>query len=130
MLEKLKSRARTLQADVQALVVAFQDPHTPWAARAMIALVVAYALSPIDLIPDFIPVLGYLDDLILVPVGIALAIRMIPSQVLADSREAAQHAGGSQRGLEWVGAGIIVLIWILAIIVLASLIYRSLKEKS
>ena len=130
MLEKLKSRARTLQADIQALVVAFQDPRTPWAARGMIALVVAYALSPIDLIPDFIPVLGYLDDLILVPVGIALAIRMIPPQVLADSREAAQHVGGSQRGLGWIGAGIIVFIWILAIIVLAALIYSLIKENS
>ena len=129
MLEKLKSRARTLQADIQALVVAFQDPRTPWAARGMIALVVAYALSPIDLIPDFIPVLGYLDDLILVPVGITLAIRMIPPQVMADSHKAAQQ-DGSAKSLGMLGAGIIVLIWILAIIVLASLIYRSLKEKS
>jgi uncharacterized membrane protein YkvA (DUF1232 family) len=128
MLEKLKSRARSLQGDVQALLIAFRDPRTPWAARGMIALVVAYALSPIDLIPDFIPVLGYLDDLILVPAGIALAIRMIPPQVLADSRKSTQH-DGSVKGLGMLGAGIIVLIWILAIIVLASLIYRSLKEK-
>ena len=71
MLEKLKSRAQTLQADAHALLIAFRDPRTPWAARGLIALVAAYALSPIDLIPDFIPVLGYLDDLILVPAGIA-----------------------------------------------------------
>ena len=129
MLEKLKSRARTLQTDVQALLVAFRDPRTPWAARGMIALVAAYALSPIDLIPDFIPVLGYLDDLILVPAGIALAIRMIPPQVMADSRKAAQP-GGAAQGLAWVGAGIIVLIWILAIIIFASFFYRLLKEKS
>jgi uncharacterized membrane protein YkvA (DUF1232 family) len=129
MLEKLKSRARTLQADVQTLLIAFRDPRTPWAARGMIALVVAYALSPIDLIPDFIPVLGYLDDLILVPAGIALAIRMIPPQVMADSRIAAQP-DGSAKGLGWLGAGIIVLIWILAIIIFASFFYRTLKEKS
>jgi uncharacterized membrane protein YkvA (DUF1232 family) len=129
MLEKLKSRARTLQADVRALLIAFRDPRTPWAARGMIVLVAAYALSPIDLIPDFIPVLGYLDDLILIPAGIALAIRMIPLQVMADSRKTAQQ-DGSVKGLGMLGAGIIVLIWILAIIVLASLIYRSLKEKS
>jgi uncharacterized membrane protein YkvA (DUF1232 family) len=129
MLEKLKSRARTLQTDVQALLVAFRDPRTPWAARGLIALVAAYALSPIDLIPDFIPVLGYLDDLILIPAGIALAIRMIPSQVMADARKAAQQ-DGSAKGLGMLGAGIIVLIWILAIIVLAAHIYRSLKEKS
>ncbi len=129
MLEKLKSHAQALQADVHALLIAFRDPRTPWAARGLIALVAAYALSPIDLIPDFIPVLGYLDDLILVPAGIALAVRMIPPQVLADSREAAQKAGGPGKGLELVGAGIIVIIWILAIIVLASFIYRLLKEK-
>ena len=129
MMKKLESRARTLQTDVQALLLAFRDPRTPWVARGLIALVAAYALSPIDLIPDFIPVLGYLDDLILVPAGIALAIRMIPSQVMADSRKAAQQ-DGSKMGLGMLGAGIIVLIWILAIIVIASLIYRSLKEKS
>ena len=130
MLEKLKSRAQALQAEVHALLIAFRDPRTPWAARGLIALVAAYALSPIDLIPDFIPVLGYLDDLILVPAGIALAVRMIPPQVLADSREAAQQkAGGPGKGLELVGAGIIVIIWILAIIVLALFIHRLLKEK-
>lgn len=127
MLEKLKSRARTLQADVQALLVAFQDPRTPWAARAMIALVIAYALSPIDLIPDFIPVLGYLDDLILIPAGIALAIRMIPSQVMADSRKATQQ-DGSKRGLGMLGAGIIVLIWILAIIIFVLFIQKLLRK--
>lgn len=129
MLEKLKSRARNLQADVQALLLAFRDPRTPWAARGLIALVVAYALSPIDLIPDFIPILGYLDDLILLPLGVALAIRMIPPQVLADSRLNAQQAQGIGRGMGIVGAGIIVLIWILAIIVFASFVHHFLKEK-
>jgi uncharacterized membrane protein YkvA (DUF1232 family) len=111
------------------LLLAFRDPRTPWAARGLIALVAAYALSPIDLIPDFIPVLGYLDDLILVPAGIALAVRMIPPQVLADSREAAQRGAVTGKGLGMIGAGIIVLIWILAIIVFASFIYRLLKEE-
>ena len=89
MLEKIKSRAQTLQADVHTMLIAFRNPRTPWYARGLIALVAAYALSPIDLIPDFIPVLGYLDDLILVPAGVALAVRMIPPQVLAESRETA-----------------------------------------
>ena len=86
MMTKLRARAQTLQADVYALLLAFRDPRTPWVTHGLIALVAAYALSPIDLIPDFIPVLGYLDDLILVPAGIALAIRMIPPQVWTDSR--------------------------------------------
>jgi uncharacterized membrane protein YkvA (DUF1232 family) len=129
MFEKLASRARTLQTDVQALLLAFRDPRTPWIARGLIALVAAYALSPIDLIPDFIPILGYLDDLILVPAGIALAVRMIPPQVLEDSRKKAAQAGGSGWDIGIVGAGIIVIIWILTIIVMASFIHHLLKEK-
>ena len=129
MLEKLRSRAQNLQTDIQALLIAFRDPRTPWFARGLIALVAAYALSPIDLIPDFVPILGYLDDLILVPARIALALRMIPPQVWAESREKAQRATSSGKGLRIIGAGIIVLIWILAIIVFSIIIYRLVKEK-
>jgi uncharacterized membrane protein YkvA (DUF1232 family) len=130
MMEKLKSRAQALQAEVHTLLIALRDPRTPWYARSLIVLITAYALSPIDLIPDFIPVLGYLDDLILVPAGIALAVRMIPPQVMADSRSIAQQAGDSGKGMGLVGAGFIVLIWILAIIVITSFIFQLLKEKS
>jgi uncharacterized membrane protein YkvA (DUF1232 family) len=129
MMEKLKSSAQALQAEVRTLLIALRDPRTPWYARCLIVLIAAYALSPIDLIPDFIPVLGYLDDLILVPAGIALAVRMIPPQVMADSRNTAQQAGDSGKGMGLVGAGFIVLIWILAIIVFTSFIYHLLKEK-
>jgi uncharacterized membrane protein YkvA (DUF1232 family) len=129
MLEKLRSRAQILQTDIQALLIAFHDPRTPWFARGLIALVAAYALSPIDLIPDFVPILGYLDDLILVPAGIALALRMIPPQVWAESRETAQQATSSEKGMRIIGAGIIVLIWILAIIVFSAFIYYFIKEK-
>lgn len=85
----LKARAQALKTELKALQIAYRDPRTPWAARACVLLVVGYALSPIDLIPDFIPVLGYLDDLILVPLGLALAIRLIPAEVLADARQTA-----------------------------------------
>ncbi len=85
-LEALKSRVRQLRREVHALVLAARDPRTPWYAKWLVAGVVAYALSPIDLIPDFIPVLGYLDDLILVPLGIVIAIKLIPPQVLAECR--------------------------------------------
>jgi uncharacterized membrane protein YkvA (DUF1232 family) len=130
MLEKLRSRAQELQAEVHALLIAFRDPRTPWYAKGLIALVAAYALSPIDLIPDFIPVFGALDDLILIPAGIALAVRMIPPPVMADSRKTAQQMGVSGKRMGIAGAGIIVFIWILAIIVFASFIYQLLKEKS
>ena len=86
MLEGLKAKARALKREVQALILAARDPRTPWYAKWLVAGVVAYALSPIDLIPDFIPVLGLLDDLIIVPLGIVIAIRLIPAQVLAECR--------------------------------------------
>src|SRR5450759_1893842 len=91
LFDTLKQRSRDLKRDTMALWFAFRDPRTPWYARVFSAAVVAYALSPIDLIPDFIPVLGYLDDLILIPVGITLALKMIPAEVMADARSKAQE---------------------------------------
>jgi len=96
MLERWKARAKALKTELHALVIASRDPRTPWTAKACVALVVAYALSPIDLIPDFIPVLGYLDDMILVPAGIALAIRLIPPQVMDEARKTAARAASKQ----------------------------------
>lgn len=89
-LETLKSHARLLKAELHALWLANRDPRTPAAVRWLILCVVVYALSPIDLIPDFIPVIGYLDDLILLPLGIALALRMIPPEVMSECRERAR----------------------------------------
>src|SRR5512136_1678490 len=91
LLEKWKTKARVLKVQVYALYLAYRDPRTPWYAKAVAALVVGYAFSPIDLIPDFIPVLGYLDDLVLVPLGITLALKLIPAQVMAESRERASE---------------------------------------
>ena len=85
MLETWKNRANQLKQEVFALWIAYRKPGVPWYAKAFCALVVAYAFSPIDLIPDFIPVLGYLDDLVLIPLGVALAIKMIPADILSDS---------------------------------------------
>ena len=116
MLQWLKGKARLLKRDVVALYFAARDPRTPRAAKLFIALVVAYALSPIDLIPDFIPVLGYLDDLILVPLGIAIALRMVPPGVLAESREKADTL--SHKPKNWFAAAIIVLLWLAATLAL------------
>lgn len=110
MLERLKCWARNLKRDVIALYLAARDPRTPWYAKAMAALVAAYALSPIDLIPDFIPIFGYLDDLILIPLGIALAVRMVPEDVMAQCREKAVVISNRPRGK--MGAVLIVSIWI------------------
>src|SRR5712691_3572734 len=90
LVQRLKARAHLLKRDTIALYLVARDPRTPWYAKVLAAAVVAYALSPIDLIPDFIPVLGYLDDLILVPAGIALVLRLVPAEVMADCREQAR----------------------------------------
>jgi uncharacterized membrane protein YkvA (DUF1232 family) len=96
MLENLKSRAVALKKEVFAIYLAARDPRTPWYAKVLILFVVAHTFSPIDLIPDFIPVLGYLDDLIVTPLGLALAIRLIPPEVLAEARETAARGAWSE----------------------------------
>jgi uncharacterized membrane protein YkvA (DUF1232 family) len=127
MLSHLKARAQLLKTETYALYLAARDPRTPWVARGLVFLVVAYALSPIDLIPDFIPVIGYLDDLLIVPAGIALALHMIPREVMEGARERARLSRpGSAAGT--LGAVIIVVIWILAIIVCAILIRNLLRK--
>lgn len=112
MLEKLKSRARILKEEAYAVYLASKDPRTPWHVKALVFFVAAHTFSPIDLIPDFIPVLGYLDDLIVTPGGLWLAIRLIPPEVLEDARREAASRGGVG-GAGWLGAAVIVSIWIL-----------------
>src|SRR5512143_138194 len=97
MLADLKSRARALKTETYALYLAARDPRTPWFAKGLVLLIVAYALSPIDLVPDFVPVLGYLDDLIIIPGGIALALRLIPGEVMEQSRRQAREAAPDRR---------------------------------
>jgi len=106
-----KQKARQLKKETYAIYLACKDPRVPWYARFLAAGVVAYAFSPIDLIPDFIPVIGYLDDLIIVPLGIWLVLKMIPPAVLAECREKAQEAMGEEKPTNWIAAGAIVLIW-------------------
>ena len=104
--------ARRLKRETYTLYLAYRDPRVPWYARVVAACVVAYAFSPIDLIPDFIPVLGYLDDLVLVPLGIALAIRLIPPPVLADCRARAAARLDTPRPVNWLVAALIVAVWL------------------
>ncbi len=121
MLTALKHRAKALKQEVLALSFAYRHPQTPWVARLVVAGVVAYALSPIDLIPDFIPVLGLLDDLILLPAGIALALRLIPASVMAESRE---QAAGAEKSQSWFGAGVVFAVWLLVLWLLWRLVRR------
>ena len=117
-----KTRAKRLKNEIHALYLAARDPRTPWYAKVLAAFIIGYALSPIDLIPDFIPVLGYLDDLVIVPAGIALLIRMIPAGVLEECREKAQSQPISIRR-NWIAGIIIVLIWLLSIYLLFILLW-------
>lgn len=107
-----KERARRIRMQTYALHLACKDPRVPWYAKALAACVVAYAFSPIDLIPDPIPVLGYLDDLVLIPLGVILVIRMIPSPVMAECQEEARKAMEEGKPTDWVAAGVIVAIWL------------------
>ncbi len=120
-----KARAGALKREIHALLLAYRDPRTPWYARVFMALLLAYAFSPIDLIPDFLPVLGYLDDLVLLPLGILLAVRMIPPQVMAECR---RRAGSAPPGRKrsWTAAAIILLLWVLVLAVIVHLLWRRL----
>jgi uncharacterized membrane protein YkvA (DUF1232 family) len=110
-LERWKQRARELKQEVHALALACKDPRVPWYAKLLAVSIVAYALSPIDLIPDFIPVLGYLDDLILVPLGIYLLLKVIPPEVMSECRTQARLANSRMKA-NWIAAGVILAIWI------------------
>jgi uncharacterized membrane protein YkvA (DUF1232 family) len=109
-LEAWRQQARRLKREVYALYYAYKHPRVPWYAKVVAACVVAYAFSPIDLIPDPIPVLGYLDDLVLLPIGVALVLRLIPADVLAECRRHAEE--WQARPVNWIAAGVIVAIWI------------------
>ena len=111
--------ARRLKRDTYALFLAVRDPRTPWYAKVVAACVVAYAFSPIDLIPDFIPVLGYLDDVIIVPLGIMLALRLVPPDVMAECRSTADANRPSSKPRNYFGAAVVVAVWLLAAAVCA-----------
>src|SRR5438046_6648063 len=124
MWARIRDWARRLKAETLALWFCCKHPDTPLSAKILATLVVAYALSPIDLIPDFVPVLGYLDDVILVPIGIWLVVRLIPAHVMAEHRELA--AAAHDRPVSRTAAAVIVAIWIASAILCGWLIWRYL----
>lgn len=125
MAGKLKSWARVIKRDVHAIYLAARDPRTPWYAKALALCVAGYALSPIDLIPDFIPVLGYIDDLIIVPLGILAVTRLIPEDVMAEHRAAADLAG--ERPSSLAAAVVVASIWAAFVVLTIWLGYRYFK---
>ena len=110
MLQQLKDWARQLKREISALYLAARDTRTPLPAKCVAVAVVAYALSPIDLIPDFIPVLGYLDDIIIVPLGVMLAVRLVPKDLMQAFRDTAAAQTALKKS--WIAAGLIVACWV------------------
>lgn len=122
MFEKAKLWARSIKTDIVALYIAAKDTRTPLSAKLISVLVVAYALSPIDLIPDFIPVIGYLDDLLIVPLGILLAVRLIPVPLIAEFRLLAASHGRLPKNR--AGAMAVVCIWLIGTVAIGSWLYH------
>ena len=120
-LAKLRTRARELKRETYALYFACRDPRTPWYAKVLAGAIVAYALSPIDLIPDFVPVLGYVDDLVIVPLGLSLALRLVPDDVMVDCR--ARAATIAARPTNRAAAAVIIAIWVAAAVFVVWLLY-------
>lgn len=121
ILKSLAQKAKTLKKSTMVVYFAARDPRTPWHAKLVAGMVVAYAFSPIDLIPDFIPVLGLLDDLLIVPIGLAISIRMIPKNVLESARLKASRSCEKHVNY-WVGT-IIIAVWISTVALLIKLIF-------
>lgn len=124
---RLSESTARLKNETLALYFAWRDPRLPWYARVFMGFVLAYAFSPIDLIPDFIPVLGYLDDLVIVPLGIALAMKMVPHEVMEAARQKASEYGSQAKPVTWIGAVIIVLIWLAALALTGWLIFGLVR---
>lgn len=125
-IDSWKQKAKQLKREIHAVYLAMKDPRTPWVARVLAAIIVGYAFSPIDLIPDPIPILGYLDDLVLLPLGILLLIKLIPSDVLLECRAKAAAFAGGKEPKNWVAGVIIIAIWAGLIIVAARWIFQAI----
>lgn len=120
-MEKFKKKAKELKRDINALYLAYKRPEVPWYAKVLAAIIVGYALSPIDLIPDFIPVLGYLDDLLLIPAGIYFVVKLIPADIMKECRLQAEEAYRNGKPKNWIAAALIIFIWI---VIISLIIYR------
>jgi uncharacterized membrane protein YkvA (DUF1232 family) len=129
MIDRLKSWAKRLKQETYALYFAYQDPRLPWYVKALVIFVVAHTFSPIDLIPDFIPVLGYLDDLIITPLGLALALKLIPPVVMAEARARAELDLFEGKTISRWGTLIVVSIWLMAVVLGIVIAFRYFRTK-
>lgn len=122
-----KQKNRDLEIDTYALYFAYRDPRIPWYVKGFVILIVAYAFSPIDLIPDFIPVLGYLDDLVVIPAGVFLVLKMVPPQIMEECRaKAIEHIEDGKPRYKYM-AMIVICVWIIVILLAGNLLINALK---
>jgi uncharacterized membrane protein YkvA (DUF1232 family) len=124
MFTALKQKIQFLKRESYALYLVYRDPRCPWYARVFTALVVAHTFSPIDLIPDFIPLLGYLDDLLITPIGIFLALKMIPPQIMTEARQQAETLEREGKLTVRAGAALVITLWLLGLAFLLFVLYR------
>jgi uncharacterized membrane protein YkvA (DUF1232 family) len=125
-----KKKAKQLQNEVHVLFLASKDPRVPWYAKILALIIIAYALSPIDLIPDFIPVIGYLDDLVLIPAGIIFLMKIIPKEVMAGYREKVRSQQKITKRIGWIAGSVIVAIWLLIIYFCLRLILKTVLNRT
>jgi uncharacterized membrane protein YkvA (DUF1232 family) len=122
--EAWKQRARQLTAQTYALYLAYRHPKTPWYAKVFAALIVGYVFSPIDPIPDFIPLVGLLDEMVVVPIGVLISMRMIPTDVFVECQERAREATEGDKPVSWVAAVVVIAIWLLCVALTVLLAFR------
>ena len=126
--EVFRQRVAELKTETYAIYLAYKDPRVPWYAKILIAFIVAHAFSPIDLIPDFIPVIGYLDDLIIIPLGILLVLKMIPPEVMTQCRENARTKLAEDPPSIRLAAAIVIIIWILVAAMIIAIVFRIIRS--
>jgi|CZCA01.1.fsa_nt_gi uncharacterized membrane protein YkvA (DUF1232 family) len=127
MVENMSEKAAKMLVDVYALFLGLGDKRVPWYAKTLAAITVGYAFSPIDLIPDLIPILGQLDDLLLIPVGVYVTMKLIPEDTISDLRAKAQSMMDGNKPTSWIAGGIVVTIWILALV---AIILKIVQRRS
>lgn len=127
LVDSWKHKAKELKREIHAVYLAMKDPRTPWYARVLAAIIVGYAFSPIDLIPDPVPILGYLDDLVLLPLGIMLLVKIIPREILIECRARAATADDSKKPKNWIAGIFIIAIWIGLFILMTRFMLRAIQ---
>jgi len=126
LVERWKDQVKWIKVETYALYLAYKDPRVPWYAKVFTAMIVGYAFSPIDLIPDFIPIIGYLDDFVFIPLGVLLALKMIPEPVMVEYRVKVVEKMSQEGYQNWVAGVVIIIVWILVLVLIFLMVKKYL----